>query len=188
MFAEINKTSDRDSFETYMDILFDSDTNTELLNKMRMLEMASEKYSSGDTDGALLTLSALDSDINKERHGDIVVEFPKENTINKVSKPKTINERMEILYREKDLIRDEFSLTEKRKSLEEFKRQVLEEMTHYSTIKFSKRQFEDDSKDTFESMIDPMNVYESIKVPESKKPEPVKEKKLGVFGNWKVKR
>lgn len=188
MFAEINKTSDRDSFETYMDILFDSDTNTELLNKMRMLEMASEKYSSGDTDGALLTLSALDSDINKERHGDIVVEFPKENTINKVSKPKTINERMEILYREKDLIRDEFSLTEKRKSLEEFKRQVLEEMTHYSTIKFSKRQFEDDSKDTFESMIDPMNVYESINVPESKKPEPVKEMKLGVFGNWKVKR
>ena len=181
LFAEINKTSDKDSFETYMDILFDSDTNTELLNKMRMLKMASEKYSSGDKGAALLTLSVLDSEINKEHNGNEIVAFPKENTINKIEKPKTINERMEKLYREKDLIGKGFSLTEQRKSLEEFRMKIFEEMTRHSTAKFASNETDIAKPKQEESALGQQGSNEEPKE------KPV-EKRLGIFGTRKVKR
>ena len=84
------------------------------------------------------------------------------------------NERMEKLYREKDLIGKGFSLTEQRKSLEEFKIKVFEEMIRHSTAKFASNKTDIAKPEQEESVLGQQGSNEEPKEkPVEKKENPI---------------
>lgn len=97
LFEELNEGSERDSFITCMDIVFDSDSYTELLNKLSSLVEACKSYENGDREKAFEIIKNLNSDSLKEVYGGELVSYPT-NCMNKIEKPKKIVDRMKELY------------------------------------------------------------------------------------------
>ena len=98
MFYFLNaRDGDKDSFIECMDKVFDSDSYSELKSKLGSIVRASIKYESGNVIGALDILKELNSDQHKEVYCGEVISYPT-NTMNLISKPKRIIDRMKYLY------------------------------------------------------------------------------------------
>lgn len=102
MFNELNVDNYEDSFITSIGCVFDSDTYYEMFNKLHVIVEASELFDKGNKIDALEMIKSLNNEEHKERIGDKVVEFSS-NSINIVEKPKTIIERMKVLYNRIDV-------------------------------------------------------------------------------------
>lgn len=102
MFKELNNNEDEDSFTKCIKIIFDSDTYHELLEKLDIIKIASKEYKN-NKELALNLLKDLTSDKHKEVINGIIISYPKDS-INKITKPRTIAQRMTELYKQNDLI------------------------------------------------------------------------------------
>lgn len=140
LFADLNHDQKEDSFITCMNHLFDSDTYRELLNKLNVLKLTSQTYTRGNKESAFNEINYFFSDQNKERFDDIVIAYPSHNSLNKISKPKTIDQRMSALYQEYNLVRPSFDLTERKENLEKLTQDIYQEMLNYQVIKFASKQ------------------------------------------------
>lgn len=97
-FKFINEGNSEDSFFECMDIVFDSDTYSEMFKKIKAINKAGMLWHHhGKRVEALEIIKNLNSEEYKEKAGDRVVGYPS-GGINKVLKPKTIIERMKVLY------------------------------------------------------------------------------------------
>lgn len=97
MFADLNQSSDKDSFITCMDVVFDSDTYSEMSNKLKELKNASFKYAYGKRKEAFEIIRDFGKCSYKEVLNGKEVSYPK-NSINVITKPKKIIDRMRELY------------------------------------------------------------------------------------------
>jgi len=97
MFDEINTKSEDDSFMSYLDSVFNSDSYAELLSKLECLKEAGELYVAGEKESAFLLIDDVESCQHKKDYCGKVVSYPL-NPINPVEKPKTILDREKQLY------------------------------------------------------------------------------------------
>lgn len=101
LFDELNeKDNKKDSFISYMNVVFDSDTYYEMHSKLKLLKRAVFTYGIGNKTGALKLLKEIDSDKHKEIfNGERVSYTDKMNLcMNIVEKPKRVIDRMKKLY------------------------------------------------------------------------------------------
>ena len=97
LFEELNEEKGKDSFISCIDMVFDSDSYQELFSKLDSIVTASIKYESGDFTEAFDIINELNSDKHKEVYCGEMVSYPT-NTMNLISKPKRIIDRMKYLY------------------------------------------------------------------------------------------
>ncbi len=128
-----NKIDETDSFEKYMDIVFDSDTYKELMNKLNVLKEAHDKYVSGNKDTSYL-LDELSDKRHKDSFGKIIISYEGSSN-NKIDKPNTIDKRMKNLYKKYDLVGEEFDFDEQKENLSSLISIIDEEILNYDIKK-----------------------------------------------------
>lgn len=96
-FDVLNEGNDKDSFFECMDIIFDSDTYSEMFEKIKAVRNAGELCFNGKKIEGLEIIKHLKDASYKEVLNGKVVAYP-ENSINMVNKPKRIIDRMKELY------------------------------------------------------------------------------------------
>ena len=96
-FKVLNEGNCEDSFFECMDIVFDSDTYSEMFKKIKAINKSGMLCSQGKIVEGLEIIKNLNDSSYKEVLNDRVVAFPT-NGINRVSKPRTMIERMKYLY------------------------------------------------------------------------------------------
>ena len=98
LFDALNENDDkRDSFISYMNIIFDSDTYYEMYSKLKLLKRAIFTFDIGYEKGALKLLKEISSDKHKERIDGKIIAFPT-GCINRIEKPKKTIDRTKVLY------------------------------------------------------------------------------------------
>lgn len=101
LFDDLNRESEKDSFISCMDVVFDSDSYTELFSKLALLKQVSHLYlDDKKVEEALLLLKKLNDESHKKEFCGRKVSYP--NTMNKIVKPKRIIDRMKYLYSQID--------------------------------------------------------------------------------------
>jgi len=96
-FDVLNEGNNEDSFFECMDIVFDSDTYSEMFKKIKAINKAGMLCLKGKKKEGLEIIKYLNSEEYKEKVGDMIVGYPT-NGINMIQKPKTMIERMKYLY------------------------------------------------------------------------------------------